>query len=187
MKTCVFIIGANRVGKTTLARYIIQQYGGIDKYEKQVTFCRDGGVCLAGCYQGSLVYCGADMVKDENGKTSTKYLEKVVQYGLESADTIFCEGSYLDSLGLNLTNAMFLVPQRHLVVFLYASRKTLYERSKERKRAKSDLTNIIKRHEHCLSAARRWKQIGVPVLSFNTGEVSTSEIFNEIRVFLDKD
>lgn len=38
MKTCVFITGTNSVGKTTLAKALIERFGGIKETAKELTF-----------------------------------------------------------------------------------------------------------------------------------------------------
>lgn len=117
MKTCVFITGTNAVGKSSLAWAIINRYGGVDRITNQVTYCKRGGVSLAGKY-GSTVYGGVDRITNEKGSSCTSRLADVVGEALSNSDVVFCEGSFMNTFGLNLTNAMFKA-QRYLVVSLY--------------------------------------------------------------------
>ena len=118
MKTCVFITGTNSVGKTTLAKALIERFGGIKETAKELTFCNDSRVCFAGRYRDENRFGGVDALN------CTRVLPDVVAKGLERCEVIFCEGSYLDTFGMNLTDAMFKA-QRHLIVFLYADSKTI--------------------------------------------------------------
>lgn len=185
MKTCVFIIGTNGVGKTTLAKHIISKYGGVDMYDKQVTYCKDGSVCLTGKYDGCK-FGGVDRIKNDKGSSCTSLLSEVVSEGLNNADTIFCEGSYLDSFGTNLLRAMFCVAKRYLVVLLYSSNRVLNERLKKRTNGvkKIPLLTVIKKQNRCFSAAKKWRSIGVKVISIDTGITTTEEQFNIIQQFL---
>lgn len=168
MKTCVFITGTNAVGKSTLARAIIARYGGVERIVNDVTYCAEGGVCLAGKYQEGAHHGGVDGFE-------TKRLASVVEEGLRHADVIFCEGSFMNTFGLNLTNAMFKA-ERHLLVSLWADAKTLNDRLIGR----SGITDrnydlIYSKQKQAMIAARKWQSIGVKVLQFNTAEVSINE------------
>ena len=116
MKTCVFITGTNAVGKSTLARAIIDRFGGIDKISNQVTYCKNGNVSLAGRYD--VRYGGVDRITNDKGSSCTSRLAEVVEEALHHSEVVFCEGSFLDTFGMNLLNAMFKA-QRYLVVSLY--------------------------------------------------------------------
>lgn len=168
MKTCVFITGTNAVGKSTLTRAIIAHYGGVDRIVNDVTYCVEGGVCLAGKYREGSLFGGVDGFP-------TKRLADVVEEGLRHANTIFCEGSFMNSFGLNLTNAMFK-GERNLVVNLFSDCKTITDRLIGR----SGITDrnydlIFKKQKQSMMSARKWQSIGVKVLQFNTAEVSIEE------------
>lgn len=172
MKTCVFIIGTNSVGKSTLAKALIERFGGIRETTKELTFCNDSRVCFAGRYRNETRYGGVDAFN------CTRVLPDVVERGLEKCEVIFCEGSYFDTFGLNLTNAMFRA-QRHLVVFLYANGAVLHSRLLERgKVGLSDKT--LPKQKNACRAAGKWAEIGVPVICFNTGETCLSEELEEV-------
>lgn len=59
MKTCVFIIGGNLAGKSTLARALALGYGGLGKVTNLVTLCREN-CCLAGKYTPDSLHGGVD-------------------------------------------------------------------------------------------------------------------------------
>ena len=164
MKTVVFITGTNAVGKSTLARTLQARFGGIASADKWLTACRDGRVCFAGKYEDGKKFGGVD------GFNQTKCLEDVVR---------LCEGMYLHTFGINLTNAAF-AGDSQLVVFLYAPVGEIHRRLLAR--AGKGLTNdaVWKKQLNCATAARKWAEIGVPVMSFDTSRVSADIIADEI-------
>lgn len=175
-KTCIFIIGTNGVGKTTLAKGLINKFGGIRDISNNITFCNDGLSCLAGGYNMQSKYGGVDKLN------STKGLKDIVETGLSKCNTIICEGSFLDSFGMNLTNAMF-VAEKHIVVFLYAPTKVIDKRLMLR--SGNNINNKkIEKQQRCLRSAKKWASIGVPVLSFDTSIESTDTIINKILNFI---
>ena len=165
MKTCVFISGTNCTGKSTLAREIIRLCGGIDHIDEWNTYCTDGLTCLGGKYTIDSKYGGID------GFSQTKCLADVVANGLKTSEVVICEGMYLHTFGLNLTNAMFKA-DRHLLVFLYAPVKTIHKRLICR--SGRGITNkaVIAKQRSAARAAQKWQQIGVPVLTFDTSQIS---------------
>lgn len=130
MKTCVFITGTNCSGKSTIARHLQQHFGGIREIASDTTWCNDSRACFAGIYHDGRKHGGVDALS----KTST--LADIVTRGLQKADVIFCEGSYFDTFGMNLLNAMFNA-QNFLYVFLYCDGETLMRRHQERLLASS--------------------------------------------------
>lgn len=172
MKLCVFINGTNCAGKSSLAKELISRYGGISQVGKTLTECGDSRVCFAGRYDLTKRYGGVD------GFNSTRVLADVVRDGLSNHDIIICEGSYFHTVGLNLTNAMFQA-ERHLVVFLYAPINTLNDRLLNR--GGRTITNVIaSKQKQCCVAARKWQQMGVPVLSFDTSKVAVEDIATSV-------
>lgn len=151
-KTCVFITGTNAVGKSALAWAIIDRYGGVDR------------------------------IANDKGSSCTSRLAEVVEEGLSHADTIICEGSYMSTLGLNLTNAMFKA-DRHLVVSLYADKWTIWERLTHRSNGRNGSRNfklILNKQRLSMLSARKWRAIGVSVLQFDTAKVSLDEELNQV-------
>lgn len=176
MKTCVFITGTNSVGKTTLAKALIERFGGIKETAKELTFCNDSRVCFAGRYRDENRFGGVDALN------CTRVLPDVVAKGLERCEVIFCEGSYLDTFGMNLTDAMFKA-QRHLIVFLYADSKTIHSRLLLRGKKGVSYQTLPKQKRAC-QAAGKWVEIGVPVLCFNTGIMTVEEEIEQICIKL---
>lgn len=172
-KVCIFITGTNAVGKSTLVNALAGRYEGFRCVEDDVTYLNNPRVCLAGRYEG-FRYGGVDKIKNDKGSSCTSRLAEVVARGLSNCDAIFCEGSYLDTFGMNLSNAMF-VAQRQLVVFLYAPATVLHERLLAR--AGRGLTKfVVRKQSRVLNASRKWYGIGIPVLSFDTSENSPEDI-----------
>lgn len=172
MKTCVFITGTNAVGKSSLAKALIARYGGIKSASKTLTVCRNERVCLAGHYENGSKYGGVDTIKNDKGSSCTSLLEGVVREGLSSHDIILCEGMYLHTFGINLTNAAF-VADKQLLVFLYCPVQEIHRRLLER--SGKGLTNdaVWKKQLNCATAAKKWASIGVPVLSIDTSQIGT--------------
>lgn len=168
MKTVVFITGTNAVGKSTLAKVLQARFGGIAAADKWLTVCKDSRVCFAGKY-GDGKFGGVD------GFNQTKCLEGVVRFGLTSHDVIICEGMYLHTFGINLTNALFL-GDNQLVVFLYAPVTEINRRLLDR--AGKGITNeaVWKKQQATAASARKWASIGVPVLSFDTSKTTPERI-----------
>lgn len=167
MNVCVIIMGTNASGKTSTARELIKRFGGIKSSSRSVTICNDESVCFAGKYEDGGKYGGVDALK-------TSELESVVIDGLKSSNIIFCEGSYLNSIGINLTNAAFAA-DRQLIVLLVSPIQCLNQRLSERSGGK--LKKTIIRRQHCaINAAMKWQQIGVPVVVIDTSKHSVEEV-----------
>lgn len=165
MKTCVFIIGTNCTGKSTLVREIIQRRGGIIRQDKWLTEVA-GGLCFAGKY-GDCKYGGVD------GWGETRPLAEVVGRALEHHDAIICEGSKLHSTGPHLTDALFRADNR-IVCMLHADAKTLAKRLQERSGSALNDT-ILKDQKGCARALKRWQQYGVSIMHIDTSVHSPQE------------
>lgn len=179
MTTCVFITGTNAVGKTSVAKALIARYGGIRQATKWLTYCKDPRVCFAGKYDPERTFGGVD------GFNQTKCLEGVVRKGLESCDIIICEGMYLHTFGLNLTNAAFAA-DRQMLAFLYAPPAVIHERLVSRAGKGIASTAVIQKQNNCFVAAKKWASIGVPVLMFDTSQKGVDEITDAITVKIDE-
>lgn len=183
MKTCVLITGTNAVGKSSVAWSVINRHGGVEKVENDVTYLADGDICLAGRYDG-LKYGGVDRIVNDKGSSCTSRLPEVVEEGLMHKEVIVCEGMYLNTFGLNLTDALFKA-KKQLVVNLYADMQTLYSRIIGRSNGKNNdgarnWPTIWKKQIQAMRAARKFHEIGVPVLQINTAEASTEEIVDVV-------
>ena len=173
MKTCVFITGTNAVGKSSLAKEIIRNCGGIKQADKTLTICVDERICFAGKYSLTGKFGGVD------GFNQTKCLENVVRSGLSNHEVIICEGMYMHSFGLNLTNAAF-VADKQLVVFLYAPVDEIHKRLLARSGKGITNESVWKKQQNCASSARKWASIGVPVLSFDTSKTTVESIAKNV-------
>lgn len=184
MKTVVFITGTNAVGKSTLAWTIINRFGGICEERDCTTYCKDKRYGLAGRYKDKR-YGGVDRITNDKGSSCTSRLAEVVQEGLNTADVIFCEGSYMDTFGLNLTNALFL-GDKALVVSLYAPPAVILQRlgvrsnGKNGRRNGDNLRRVLLKQERCMKAAIKYQSIGVKVLQYDTSQTSADTILDEI-------
>ena len=178
LKTCVFITGINAVGKSALAWAIIDRFGGVDRITNDVTYCVEGSICLAGKY-GVTRFGGVDRITNDKGSSCTSRLAAVVEEGLAHADIMVCEGSFMNTFGLNLTNAMFKA-DRHLIVSLYTDITTIYGRIVGRSNGKygtgkRNWPTIVRKQKQAMVAAKKWKSIGVKVLQIDTAKVTIEE------------
>lgn len=183
MKIVVFITGTNAVGKSTLAWSLIDRFGGIYEERACTTYCKDKRYGLAGRYKDKR-YGGVDRITNDKGSSCTSRLADVVQEGLQTADVMFCEGSFMNTFGLNLTNALFL-GDKALVVSLYAPPAVIYERLNKRSNGmngtgKRNWPTIFRKQKQALIAAQKYEQIGCKVLQFDTSVFSTEQIRDEI-------
>lgn len=184
MKAVVFITGTNAVGKSTLAWSLIERFGGIYEERDCTTYCKDKRYGLAGRYKDKR-YGGVDRITNDKGSSCTSRLADVVRVGLQTADVMFCEGSFMDTFGLNLTNALFL-GDKALVVSLYAPPAEILKRlgvrsnGKNGRRNGENLRRVLLKQERCMKAALKYQSIGVKVLQYDTSVTSVETMLNEI-------
>ena len=188
MKKCVFITGTNAVGKSSLAWEIITRYGGVDRITNDVSYCKDGVICFAGRY-GETRYGGVDRITNDKGSSCTSRLAEVVEEGLKHCEVIICEGSFLDTFGMNLMNALFKAEQQY-VISLYADNLTIFNRlgnrsnGKNGKRSAKSVQKVFDKQLRCMRAARKWQEIGVRVLQINTAETSLQDVVSRVLEFI---
>lgn len=154
-----------------MARAIIAHYGGIDRVVNDVTYCKEGSICLAGTYLTR--YGGVDGITNGKGSSCTSRLAEVVEEGLKHCEVIICEGSFMNTFGMNLINSMFK-GDSYLLVNLWADAQTLYNRLTARnngKNGKRNFPKILEKQKQSMMAAKKWQSIGVRVLQINTAEV----------------
>jgi len=179
MKTCIFIIGTNCTGKSSLAKAIAEGFGGYRAISRELTVCADQRVCLAGSYSPDKRFGGVD------GLNETKGLQQIVHTALVGHECIVCEGIKLHNNGPNLTRAIFTADNR-LVVFLYAPAATLHRRLLERNSSGKGVTEaILKDQQACARSLERWRGMGIPVMWFDTSktsvEVASTSLINYIK------
>lgn len=176
MKAVVFITGTNGVGKSTLAWALINRYGGIYEERDCTTFCNNKRYGFAGRYNNKR-YGGVDRITNEKGSSCTSRLAEVVGNALRSCDVVFCEGSFMDTFGLNLTNALFL-GDKALVVNLYCPPVEIVKRCSSRsngRNGKRDWQKIINKQVRTMRAAQKYHDIGVKVLQLDTSAMTVQE------------
>lgn len=184
MKTCIFITGTNAVGKSTVAKILINRYGGIRCVNKQVTYCNDNTLSLAGDYLNSR-YGGVDRVKNSKGSSCTSELPTVVEEALRHSEVCVCEGSFMNTFGLNLSNALFKA-EHQIVISLFAPPMVIYNRIKKRSCGKNkdgvrDWDKIMKKQVQALRAAQKWHSIGVKVIQVDTSKTTPESIADIIQ------
>lgn len=168
MKTCVFLIGTNCSGKTSLAKTLIARLGGARTATKWLTETGDSRFCFAGRYSNGSRYGGVD------GWNETKPLRQVVETALQSHEVIICEGVKLHNNGANLANALYQADQR-VVCLLYAPAQVLNQRLRERSGGYASLA-ILKDQQACARSLKKWQKMGgVNVMHFDTSITSIDE------------
>ncbi len=175
-KTCIFIIGTNGTGKTTLAKRIIESVGGgILSTTKEYTLLNNPKMAFVGSYDAAKKYGGVD------GLNKTRVLRGIVEKLHASRPVVFCEGFFLNTFGDNLQNAMWVADNRY-VVFLYASPAVINNRLYERSgRAVNE--SILTNQKAAFASALRWKKVGVKVVPINTGECTIEQ---ELQIVKEK-
>lgn len=175
-KTCLFICGTNCTGKTSVAKSLQRHFGGIAKTTADTTYCVDSRAAFAGRYKADTKHGGVDALN----RTDT--LAGIVKNAFKTADLVVCEGSFLDTFGQNLCNAIF-AGQRCLYVFLYCNREELARRNFARlseanktKQREGVIDRMMNKQRRVLTSAQKFASIGVPVLSFDSAQYSTEEI-----------
>lgn len=162
MKACVFIMGTNGTGKTSVARALIAKFGGVSREEESghgVVSITAAGVAFAGRYEG-VKFGGVDYL----GKTSG--LSGLASYAFTRSNALVCEGMYMGSFGKNLTSTMYQAEAR-LAVLLYANHATIDTRLA--KRSGTGITEaVMKKQQTCANAARKYASSGCSALSFDT-------------------
>lgn len=171
MKTCVFIMGTNCTGKTSVARELLRLFGGISGEEETgvglITTTGCGRVAFAGRYDG-VKFGGVDYY----GRT--KDLCVVASVALARYDALVCEGMYVSSFGKNLTSTIYQADAR-LVVCLYADNETITRRLA--KRSGTKMTEAVMRKQRiCANAAKKYGENGCAVRFFDTAATRTEEI-----------
>lgn len=172
MKKITLIMGTNATGKSSLAREIISFAGGCAGVIDDVTYCNDGKTALIGDYSQGKKIEGVDSFGE------TKFLADKIK-GIERPYIVF-EGLKCGTFGLSIQKALFS-GESSLVIFLYASSKTINERLQKRSGRGINSVAVLKQQKANLSAAIKYKEIGVPVMSFNTDNFTTQEIFEQVK------
>jgi len=183
MKVVVFITGTNAVGKSSLAYSLIEHFGGISEERACMTYLKDKRYGLAGRYKDKR-YGGVDRITNEKGSSCTSRLADIVREGLKTCDVVFCEGSFMNTFGLNLTNALFL-GDKAVVVSLYAPPEVIYRRITARSNGRSgkgyrNWPTIFRKQVQALIAAQKYESVGVKVLQYDTSQVTTGRIMEEL-------
>lgn len=109
-----------------------------------------------------------------------KILAQKVKEVFETADICICEGSFIRSFSLNITNAVFC-GDKALIVSLYAPLKEIYNRLKKRSPEKiRNWTQIYGNQVEAMRSAKKFHKIGVKVLQYDTTITSIEEIVEAI-------
>lgn len=163
------ITGTNASGKTTLSKELIRRFGGVAELRKDRTISADRRAVFLGRYVEESKYGGVDRFNE------TRCLAGIAQDAIANgAEYVFCEGSYLNTFGLNLQRLLFTT-RRQLVICLYAPLTEIDRRLRQRSNLRIRQT-VAKKQELSLSSARKWHDIGVPTQAFNSMEISTENI-----------
>lgn len=172
MKTAVLIIGTNAVGKSTIARGLLNKAGGSEKVDNDITFCADGRTAIIGDYSKGKKIEGVDSF----GVT------KIVAEKVKAAEReiVIFEGLKCGTFGESIQNALFAADNQ-IVVFLYASANCINERLLKRSGTGIKTVQVLKQQRANLNAAAKYKEIGIPVLYYNTELAAPEEICENIQ------
>lgn len=171
MKKCILIIGTNAVGKSTLARNIIRLSGGISQVEERVTYCNDGKTAVIGDYSKGKKIEGVDAFAE------TKCVKGIIE--ATDRENVVFEGLKCGTFGLSIQGALF-ASNKQLVVFLYASAKTINERLLKRSSTGIKSKQVLLSQKNNLNSALKYKEIGVPVICFDTEKFTEEEIAEKV-------
>jgi len=170
--TIVLIIGAWCVGKSTAVRNILSKFGV--KYANSEYTMTNNNYCIIGNYELDKVVVGCDALH------STKLIGQIVQRIPVDTQVVILESIYLATTGINAINILFQEKfDKHLVCFLYAD----IDITKQRLMQRSGTTmtkNYQKKIRGLLNTLKRYKQIGLPIISIDTGKYGKDEVVDII-------
>lgn len=177
-KRCVFIIGTNCSGKTTVAKKMIEKLGGASDFRDNVTYTASG-VAFAGKYD--VKFGGVDYIN------STSVLPQLVHKAFQIVDTIVCEGVRLKTYGGNLTTSMYLADRRY-IFYLHASLQELEKRVKARTGNENAKLSIHTKTQilECYSSMKKWARNGCYTAVIDTEKMNADEIANLILKVIEK-
>ncbi|MCL1933267.1 MAG: hypothetical protein FWF53_05615 [Candidatus Azobacteroides sp.] len=162
----IYIFGCCCVGKTTLARFIIERNGGAVDFRESFTITKTG-VVLAGKYSG-VKYGGFDYIK--------KF--KKPQFDFR---TVIYEGALIGRI--NSEKGDYIIENDGICVYMFASIKTIEKRLKQR--SNTGVTNhIIKDFKGAYTTAKKYKEAGLRVITLNTDELTTEQCYDKIKQYI---
>ena len=162
----IYISGCSCVGKTTLARFIIEQNGGVVDYREGFTITRTG-VVLAGKYAG-VKFGGFD------------YMGKFKKPEF-NCRTIIYEGTRISRINSEIGDS--IIENNGVFVYMFASINTIDKRLKQR--SNTGATNhVIKDFKGAYSIAKKYKEAGIRVITLNTDELSTEQCYDKIKQYI---
>lgn len=175
----IIIMGTNCTGKTTLAKAIIEMFGGIDRTERNITYLKSKTptIGLVGKYDG-VKYGGVDGL----GCTST--LQSIMSNILSDCDVAIAEGVKLGRFGLNIQRALFCA-KTPIVICLYAPMQTIAERLAARSCGKIT-KQIAQDNKGIIRTASKYRDIGVRTLFFDTSKITTKEIVEQLNEIINE-
>lgn len=171
-KVSVLIMGTNAVGKSTLARSLINEAGGISEVRGRCSYCNDGKTVVVGDYSKGKKIEGVDAFGE------TKCVAQMIKDA--QGEIVIFEGLKCGTFGASIQDALFSA-ERQLIVFLYAKAEIIHQRLKERSGVGINSEQVLRQQKANLNAAIKYKEIGVPVLYYDTGVHCTDEIQKEVR------
>lgn len=171
MSKFILIYGTNRVGKSSLARYIIEKNGG-GVYDEKNNITRIKNACVVGSYvSNTRTSCGVDKIK--NTKSLFYITKNAIEIGIP---TIIAEGVKLHGVGHNVVSTAFLA-DRCVVIFLFCPIEKLVKRFEK----KANFRAINSDQRSCFNSFFKWQKMGVKTYSFDTSIYNTESIYNSIK------
>lgn len=174
MSIGIYITGTNCTGKTTVAKLLIEYYGGVKSTSREITVCNAEDVCFIGRYEPDKKICGVDCLGN------TKELEQIFHDASKRYRLIYAEGAYLHTFGNNLTRAIFQCDQQY-VFYLYSTNRDIIARQRIRTPGKKvNYVAMLAKQKAAMRSAVKWKDAGATVWAFNSSLMSPTEIVNQI-------
>lgn len=165
MKKVICITGTNAVGKTSVAKWIINQLGGISFVKEGVSYMESSKSAILGDYTKNSKFLGVD------GFGCTNVVRNLVKKALEHADTVFFEGEKCGTFGNNILLPL-LEAEKSLFVLLYAPQKVINERLKQRTGTGIKTRGVMLSQKQKADSFLKYREIGIPAISFDTSKVT---------------
>lgn len=174
IKTCVIITGTNGCGKSSVARALIELFGGIEaqeetKYGKATK--TKGGAYFAGKY-GEGKYGGVDSLQ------GTAVLPGMAEEVYAKSACFVAEGVYLHTFGKNVTTTLFQA-ERRLFVVLFGRAAVLNERIAGRS-GRGVNADILRNQQQAIRTGKKMGENGVSTRYYDIEKYKSAEIAAKI-------
>ena len=176
----VLVVGCFGVGKTTLAKNLLNIDGGWENHDSYAV-SKGGLFTCAGTYFQDKALGGVDRLKN------TRAIPQLIANA--STPCFFVEGKRATCFGTSTLVPMFSVPNQ-LVIYLKAGASAIYKRLNMRGTCKTTRLKIERYIKDSEALAQKFSSIGVRVVQLDTERANTAEIanfvFGEVQRFISR-